>query len=96
MAISFVICIIRAGGGAEGGSHLFHHSGDADIYEGKWPSSARQRPRCGKCAAAVVRGLWPLITDYSIAAVQQRQQSSSPSHYTRRAVVGGFIKIAKI
>ena len=26
--------------GAEGGSHSFHCSGDAGIYEGKWPPSA--------------------------------------------------------
>ena len=32
-------------GWAEGGSHFFYYSGDAGIYEGKWPSSALQRPR---------------------------------------------------
>ena len=50
--------------------------------------------------AAVVRVLWPLNNNYSIpytavqqyssTAVQQRQQYSSLSHHTRRAVVGGF------
>ena len=50
--------------------------------------------------AAVVPGVWPLNNNYSIpytavqqyssTAVQQRQQYSSLSHYTRRAVVGGF------
>ena len=39
--------------------------------------------------AAVVRGVWPLNNKYSIPVVQQRQQYSSLSHHTRRAVVGG-------
>ena len=54
--------------------------------------------------AAVVRVLWPLNNNYSIpytavqqyssTAVQQRQQYSSLSHHTRRAVVGGLIRVA--
>ena len=56
--------------------------------------------------AAVVRGVWPLNNNYSIpytavqqyssTAVQQRQQYSSLSHHTRRAVVGGLVAIIAI
>ena len=53
-----------------------------------------QHPRIGGIGGcgrpAVVRGVWPLNNNYSIPIVQQRQQYSSLSHHTRRAVVGGF------
>ena len=54
------------------------------------PWRSKQHPRI---ASAVVRGVRHLIDNYSIPVVQQRQQYSSLSHYTRRAVVGGLIDL---
>ena len=82
LVISLVNMQHQGGGGTEGGSRSFYHAGDAGIYEGKWPSSALQHPRDSKFVAAVVRGLWPLITDYSSTtetAVQQPFTLHTPS-----------------